>query len=56
VVGIDRLMRVIGEMRETERGRDRPVAEAPPPPDGASVGALPTQRRGTSRTDGREPR
>ncbi|MEV1288795.1 ATP-binding cassette domain-containing protein [Micromonospora sp. NPDC049679] len=29
VVGIDRLMRVISEMRETERSRDRGVTEAP---------------------------
>jgi osmoprotectant transport system ATP-binding protein len=29
VVGIEGLMRVIGEMRETERGRDRGVLEAP---------------------------
>jgi osmoprotectant transport system ATP-binding protein len=56
VVSIDRLLRVIGEMRETQRSRDRPVAEAPQQPDGATTGTLSAQRGATPPTGDRESR
>lgn len=43
-VTIDRLMRAIAEMRETERRRERPVAEAPGSASESTVNAVPARR------------
>ncbi|WP_348651059.1 betaine/proline/choline family ABC transporter ATP-binding protein [Micromonospora sp. WMMD812] len=53
-LSIDRLMRAIGEMRESERLRDRPVAEAPEQADGPRADAMPAQRRGARSAADRE--
>ncbi|MBQ0902407.1 betaine/proline/choline family ABC transporter ATP-binding protein [Micromonospora sp. U21] len=56
VVNIDRLMRVIAEMRETERRRHRLVAESPDRSEGTTAGMLPTQGRGTPAIEDRTSR
>jgi osmoprotectant transport system ATP-binding protein len=56
VLGIDRLMRAIGEMREVERGRDRGLVEVPARHRGRAVTTVPGPREAATTTEIGEPR
>jgi osmoprotectant transport system ATP-binding protein len=56
VLSIDHLMRAIGEMRETERGRDRGVTEASPRQASKPVVTVPGRRGTTDAAEAGESR